>query len=98
MFPRARPSARLDILKRSVRGYLQLGPDGTTDSGAFQSAISVGILRQILLVVILGVVKGRSIQNLRRDGAPSRRGERRLIFRPGCFGLGLLLGARCVND
>src|SRR3954463_11249564 len=47
----------------------------TRHTGAAKAAIAVGILRQVLLVVILGVVEGRGGLDFRGDAVIARRGE-----------------------
>jgi hypothetical protein len=41
----------------------------TGDSSSSESTVPIGILVQILLVIVLGVIKRRRISDLRRDAA-----------------------------
>src|SRR5215469_5810478 len=55
-------------------------------STAAQPAVAIGILREILLVIILGVKELRRVADFRGDGAVSRGGELRLISVPRGLG------------
>src|SRR5581483_2908629 len=55
-------------------------------STAAQPAVAAGILRQILLVIVLGVKELRRVADFRRDGAVSRGGKPGLISTPGDLG------------
>src|SRR5437764_13910347 len=72
-------------------------PDRAAHAGAAQAAIAVGILGEILLVVVLGVVERRRIDDLRRDLIHAVL--RQLFLEQGArsFGLVLLLGREGVD-
>src|SRR5262249_19873897 len=53
--------------------------DRTADPGSTEPAIARGIFREILLVIILGVVERAGRQDLRRDAAVSGFGEPLLL-------------------
>src|SRR6185312_6400100 len=55
-------------------------------STAAQSAVATGILRQILLVIVLGVKELGRVADFRRDRAVSRGGKPGLISTPGDLG------------
>jgi hypothetical protein len=55
-------------------------------------AISVRILRQVLLVIVLGVIERRRLADFRRDGPQARGGQLLLEMRAGFLGEMLLLG------
>src|SRR5271168_1338016 len=55
-------------------------------STAAQPAVATGILRQILLVIVLGVKELRRVADFRGDGAVSRGGEPGLISAPRDLG------------
>src|SRR6202030_2780298 len=94
--------------RRASRGGSGAGyADGAGDAGAAQPAVSVGILREVLLVVVLGVVEGPRLCDLGGDLAVACSGESRLVracggFRGGVLGLvevqdrGAVLGAAVV--
>src|SRR5450759_3789237 len=48
---------------------------GTGDSRSPQAAVAVGILREVLLVILLGVIELGGGQDLGRDGAVAGSGE-----------------------
>src|SRR5437762_11499856 len=66
---------------------------GAGHAGATEAAIPAGILRQILLVVVLGVIEWRLGGDLRRNLPVPRLRQRLLILLARCFG-GLLLRLR----
>src|SRR5271167_4089502 len=67
------------------------------DASAAEAAIAIGVLRQVLLVIPLGKVEGRSIADLGGDLAQSRRTEPTLIGLPRRLGGGLLLRRECID-
>src|SRR5436190_13817280 len=67
-----RTGEKWDSRGNPVAGLLRDETDRTRNARAAESAISARIFRQILLVVILGVVELRSRQDLGGDRAESR--------------------------
>src|SRR5579885_2160583 len=61
-------------------------PDRAADAGAAQPAIAVRVLGQVLLVIILGVVEGPGLGDLRGDRAIARRRQPLLIAVAGLLG------------
>src|SRR5690348_6909906 len=70
----------------SVRGDMDVAADRARDPCPLQSAISLRILRKILLVVVLRVVKPGRIRYFRRDRTHARGGEPGLVGAPGLLG------------
>ena len=64
----------------------------TADTGAAVAAVSSRILRQVLLVIILGIVERRRVGNLGRDPTVARGSQPILISRARRFGGTFLLG------
>src|SRR5258708_18170724 len=58
------------------------------DAGAAEPAVTARVLRQVLLMVVLGVVEGRLARDLRRDAPEPRRAERPLVRLARGFGPG----------
>src|ERR1700730_5352877 len=67
------------------------GTDRPTHPGAAEAAIAVGILRQILLVIILGEIERRGIPDFRGDRSHPFGRERLGVGRLGRFRGGVLL-------
>src|SRR5262252_3935896 len=67
------------------------------DASAAETAIAAGVLRQILLVIILGVIEGLRVLDLGRDRAIALGLERRLVDRARGFGELFLLGRGRVD-
>src|SRR6478672_13207458 len=55
-----------------TRGLRALQPDGACHTRPAEAAVPVGILREVLLVIRLGVVEGACGRDLGRDLAVSR--------------------------
>src|SRR5881397_855530 len=73
------------------------GANRAAHAGAAEAAISVRVLREVLLMVVLGVVElGRRL-DLRRDRAVSRRGQLLLKRVARSLGRALLIVVRVVN-
>src|SRR5262245_62812983 len=60
--------------------------DRAAHAGAAKPAIAHGILGEVLLVVVLGEVERRRVQDLRRDRVEALRLERLLVHRLRCLG------------
>src|SRR6476620_11520118 len=86
--PRSRPSCLSGSDRRGHRAG---------DAGAAEAAISVGVLRQVLLVIPFGKVEGRSIADLGSNLAQSGRTELTLIGLPRCLGGSLLFRREGVD-
>src|SRR5437588_2513929 len=69
-----------------------LGPDRAADSGAAETAIAVGVFRQVLLVIVLGEVEFGRVADFGRDLAVPRGGEPCLVGLARGFGGAKLLG------
>src|SRR5580693_56367 len=67
------------------------------DAGAAEAAIAVRVLRQVLLMIPLGKVEGRSIADLGGDLAQPCRYELTLIGLPRGLGSGLLLRRKRID-
>src|SRR5262245_47227174 len=81
----------------SLRGLRRLArdPDRTANAGPTQAAIAHRVLRQILLVIVLGEVKRRRIEDFRGDRTEAPRLELALIVRfRGLGGFALCGGER----
>src|SRR5262249_15663558 len=67
---RAVLAARAPARRRSaLRALRELDADGAGDAGAAEAAVAAGILGQVLLVVVLGVVELGRGDDLGGDGA-----------------------------
>ena len=77
----------------AVREYTASRADADTDraahAGAAETAVAVGILRQVLLVIILGVIELRRGHDLGGDGA--KPGGRQLLLERIARGFGRTL-------
>src|SRR5690606_9633632 len=97
LLPRARVDGRAKADRRAVRsgGALTVRRDGFPPSGrrairhaaAAETAVSAGILREILLVIILGVVERLRSADLRRDLSEAARRQCPLIAVAALHGL-----------
>src|SRR4029077_1481979 len=67
------------------------------DARAAKPAVAIGILRQVLLVVVLGEVELRGRQDLRSDRAMTRLPERELVLVARALGRNLLLRVEVVD-
>src|SRR5687767_8067122 len=67
-------------------------------AAAREPAVATGILREVLLVVFLGVVEVWRVLDLRGDRAAMRLRERRLVRAPAGFGRLLLRFAGVVDS
>src|ERR1043165_3004415 len=86
--PIARPMMKIRMPasvapSRCSPGRLQ--PHGTAHAGAAEPAVAVRILRQVLLVVVLGVVELRRRKDFRRDRAVAALRQRALILVAGAL-------------
>src|SRR4029453_10605762 len=68
-----------------VRKLLVGGPDRAAHPGAAEAAIAHRVLGQILLVVVLGEIELRRIEDLGGDRVETPRLERLLVHRLGSF-------------
>src|SRR3954470_24146510 len=66
---------RLTCFRRSLAAR----SDGAGDAGSLQAAVSTRVLRQVLLVVLLGVVELGRRSDLGADLATARAAQRRLV-------------------
>src|SRR5437899_2579667 len=71
--------------------------DWTSDARPPEAAVAVGILRQVLLVILLGVVELRRRQDLRRDRAVAGGSELRLKHVARALGGAALLIVEVVD-
>src|SRR5215207_936349 len=79
-FSRPPHSTTLPPLRRGLRLLRpRAQPDGAGDAGAAQSAVAAGVLREVLLVVRLGVVERAGGSDLGHDLAQSGVVQRRLV-------------------
>src|SRR4051794_38954784 len=76
---------------------LRVEPDRAGDAGAAQAAVAVGHLREVLLVVVLGVVELAELGDLGRDRAVAGRGQALAEDRLGGFHGRALLGRGRVD-
>src|SRR5215470_16282410 len=84
MVKKASPKALPRILSS------RLDADGAAHPGAAQAAIARGVLRQVLLMVVLGEIELRRIQHLGGDGVEAARLELLVVHRlRGLRGLAL---------
>src|SRR5262249_48891810 len=60
---------------------LDADPNRTSHAGAAKPAIAVGILCKVLLMIVLGKIEGRRVQDFRGDGPKSLAFERLCV---GC--------------
>src|SRR3954454_1116501 len=67
--------------------------DGAAHAGAADAAVAVGVLREVLLVIVLGVVEVPGVGDLCRDLAEATSGKHGLE-RVASLQRGLLLGVR----
>src|SRR5690606_33990340 len=67
------------------------------DAGPAEAAIAAGVLRQVLLVVVLGEVEGRAVDDLGRDRPEALRGERLAVGRLRRLGGGALGGVADID-
>src|SRR6185312_14003305 len=81
-----------------MRRNPQVSTDRTRNSSAFQPAITIRILRKILLVIILGIIELRRVLNFRRDRAHPAGGESFLVGALGVLGGLALLGVGDVDS
>src|SRR5262249_4409808 len=86
-----RPARPILSRTMSVRGGAYAGSNGATHAGAAQTAIAGRILGEGLLVVVLGEVERRCIEDLGRDRVEALGLQRLLIHSLRRFG-GLPLG------
>ena len=89
--------ARLPRRLTWLRRRLSSDADRARDAGAIHAAVAVGVLRQILLVIVLGVVELGSRRDLRSDQPISRVGENPLIGVARRFGGSTLCLAGIVD-
>src|SRR5262245_14625026 len=71
--------------------------DRTAHARAAETAVAAWFLAQVLLVIILGVVELRRVDDLGRDLTVARRLQALLIHRLRRLGRGLLLGRERVD-
>src|SRR5262245_6675192 len=71
--------------------------DGARHAGAAVAAVTPRVFREILLVIVLGVVELGSLANLRGDGPVTRRRERPLVRVARGLGETALLGRHAVD-
>src|SRR5476649_1539971 len=71
--------------------------DRAAHAGAAQAAIAVGVLGEILLVITLGVVELRRVEDLGRDLAHAAARELLLEDRARGLRLALLLGRESID-
>src|SRR6185437_2356450 len=97
--PRERRAPSLSPLTRGEGPWRLLlrGRHRAGHAGAAEAAIAVGILRQVLLVIILGVVEGRRIGDLGGGRAAYKTRERLLKGITRGLGAATLLGARGID-
>src|SRR4051794_40914079 len=70
----------------SIRGGADTRPDRARHTGAAKPAIAHRVLGEILLVVVLGEVEWRRIDNLRGDRSEALAGQRLAVHRLGFLG------------
>src|SRR5216110_1293724 len=58
---------------------LNANTDRTADAGAAEAAVSVGILGEVLLMIVLGVIEFGRRQDLSGDGSEARGFQRGLV-------------------
>src|SRR5947207_3171828 len=85
--------ARLDSLARGERVHA----NRTADARPAEPAVTSGILREVLLVIILGVVERRRVGDLRRDAVEARLVQPILKRRARGLRGALLLGSERVD-
>src|SRR5262245_16998316 len=71
--------------------------DGARHAGAAVAAVTPRVFREILLVIVLGVVELGSLANLGGDGPVTRRRERPRVRVAGGLGETALLGRHAVD-
>src|SRR5689334_17431131 len=76
---------------------LHADADRAAHAGAAEAAVAAGILGEILLVIVLGVVERRRIEDLGGDGAKTLLAELALEHGARGLGLGLLVGRESVD-
>src|SRR3990170_988666 len=59
---------------------------GATHTGTAHAAVARGVLRQVLLMIVLGVIEFRGLPDLGCDGAEAGRPEHLLVGEPGGLG------------
>src|SRR5580698_10037540 len=69
-----------------VRSGRDAGPGLAGDAGAAEPAIAARVLGEILLVIVLGEVERRRVDDLGGNPTKALRGERLLVHRPGGLG------------
>src|SRR6476469_3971825 len=57
------------------RSGADAGPDRAADAGPAEAAVPVRVLRQVLLVIILGEIERRAVEDLGGDGPVALRPE-----------------------
>src|SRR5262245_44515783 len=72
-------------------------PNLAGDSGTPDAAVAAGVLVEILLMIILGVVERGRVEDLGRDAPEARRRQSILIRRSRGFGRPLLLRRVAVD-
>src|SRR5262245_65602587 len=84
-------------LSLQASGRRDSGADRTAHAGAAEAAIAARVLRQILLMVVLGEIERRRVEDLGGDRVEASRLELLLVHRLGRFG-GLALRRRgCID-
>src|SRR5262245_53642261 len=68
-------------LSLQASGRRDSGADRTADAGAAETAIAARVLRQILLVVVLGEIERRRVEDFGGDGVEAPRLEFLLVHR-----------------
>src|SRR5215510_12240875 len=110
MIPRVKPEGRLfrkpvpspdHVRARLFRDHALMRGDAGADlaahAGPAQAAIAGRVLREVLLVVILGKIERRRIEDFRRDRAKPLGAQRLLVHGPRRFGSLALLGREHVD-
>src|SRR4249919_3553433 len=71
--------------------------DGAGDAGSAETAVASGVFREVLLVIVLGVVKWRRVCNLGGNASETRIVQAILEGLARRLGGALLLGRERVN-